>query len=99
MHTVQVRASKFTCTRCSLGRHQAEAGSADTSFGQNLRHSWRILPRLACLNRTPVFWMPSRNFIVGMKLVLGIAPQDKILPKDKSPEGRETRLPKPSQGS
>ena len=71
---VQVRARKFTCTRCSLGSHQAEAGSADASFGQNLRHSWRILSRLSRLNRTPVFWLPSRNFIVGMKLVLGIAP-------------------------
>ena len=39
------------------------------------------MPRLIRLDWTPVFWLPGRNFIVGMKLVLGIAPQDKILPK------------------
>ena len=84
-----------------LGRKKAavERGSANTRFGQNLRHSWRIQPRLRRLNRTPVCWLPNRNFIVAMKLVFGIAPQDKILPKDKSPKGGESRFMKPSQGS
>ena len=34
-----------------------------------------------------------------MKMVFGIAPKDKILPKDKSSEGGKSGFAKPSQGS